>query len=110
VKLVDEHDDALTVAEACDNCPDMPNYTQLDSDGNGIGDVCQNRCGNVNGDAVVNVSDAVFLINTVFRGGPPPPSPEAADANCDGGVNISDAVYLINLVFRGGPEPCAECK
>jgi hypothetical protein len=32
--------DADGVGDVCDNCPDMPNNDQLDSDGNGIGDVC----------------------------------------------------------------------
>jgi hypothetical protein len=63
-------------------------------------------CGNANGDGDVNVGDAVFLINYVFKGGPAPDPLEAGDANCDGQVNVGDAVYLISYVFKGGPEPC----
>jgi PKD repeat protein len=33
-------------------------------------------CGDVNNDGVVNVSDAVYLINYIFVGGPPPCEPE----------------------------------
>ncbi|MFH1700774.1 MAG: FG-GAP-like repeat-containing protein [Candidatus Zixiibacteriota bacterium] len=67
-------------------------------------------CGDSNGDERVNIADAVFLINLVFKGGPSPDPIEAGDANCDDRVNISDAVYLINLVFKGGPEACEWCK
>ncbi len=60
-----------------------------------------------NGDGMVNISDAVWMINYVFTGGPPPlPYPMNGDSNCDGGINISDAVWLINYVFTGGPPPC----
>lgn len=63
-------------------------------------------CGNANGDASVNVSDAVYIINYVFVGGTAPDPLEAANANCDSSVNVSDAVYIINFVFVGGNAPC----
>jgi hypothetical protein len=63
-------------------------------------------CGDVNGDEMVNVADAVFIINYVFKGGPAPEPIESGDVNCDLEGNIGDAVYLINYVFNGGPEPC----
>ena len=60
-----------------------------------------------NGDGRVNVSDAVYLINYIFSGGPEPkPFHMNGDSNCDGRVNISDAVYLINYIFSGGEPPC----
>jgi len=65
-------------------------------------------CGNANGDDKVNVGDAVFVINYVFRDGAPPDPLIAGDANGDGITNVGDAVYLINYVFRGGPPP--QCK
>ncbi len=61
--------------------------------------------GDANGDAQVNVADAVYLINFVFKQGPAPEPLEAGDANCDLSTNVADAVYLINYVFKGGPEP-----
>ena len=67
-------------------------------------------CGDADGNGMVNISDAVYLINYIFAGGPPPNPYEAGDVNCDETVNISDVVYLINYIFAGGPEPCAECK
>jgi hypothetical protein len=66
-------------------------------------------CGDANGDGSANITDAVYLINYIFAGGPVPEPLEAGDTNCDGAVNITDAVYLIEYIFSGGPEPCAEC-
>lgn len=61
--------------------------------------------GDANGDATVNVSDAVYIINYVFVGGLQPQPYESGDANCDTSINVSDAVYIINYVFVGGPQP-----
>ncbi|MFH1701584.1 MAG: dockerin type I repeat-containing protein [Candidatus Zixiibacteriota bacterium] len=66
-------------------------------------------CGDANNDGRVNISDAVFLINHIFRGGPAPEPIQAGNVNCDESVNISDAVWMINHIFRGGSGPC-ECK
>lgn len=62
--------------------------------------------GDVNHDHALNVSDAVYLINYIFQGGPAPvPYLELGNVNCDGSVNVSDAVYMINFAFTGGPLP-----
>jgi hypothetical protein len=70
---------------------------------------CATSCcvlpGNANGDASVNVGDAVYIINYVFKGGPAPPCLPQANANGDAAVNVGDAVYIINYVFKGGPAP-----
>lgn len=92
------------VGDACDLCPGFDD--SIDSDGDGIPDGCDYICGDAEGDGAVNVADAVFLINYIFKGGPAPDPMEAGDANCDLAVNIADAVYLINYIFKGGPEPC----
>lgn len=63
--------------------------------------------GDANGDMLVSISDAVYLINYIFAGGPAPNPLESGDANCDSQVSISDAVYIINYIFAGGPAPCA---
>ena len=63
-------------------------------------------CGDANADFIVNVSDAVYIINYIFMGGPPPDPIEAGDANCDFMVNVSDAVWIINYIFQGGNGPC----
>jgi hypothetical protein len=66
-------------------------------------------CGDADGNGTVNVSDAVYLLNYIFAGGPEPDPPAAGDVDCNAIVNISDAVYLLAYVFAGGPEPCANC-
>ncbi len=63
-------------------------------------------CGNAANDNSINVADAVFIINYIFKGGPPPAILDAGDANCDRAINIADAVYLINYIFQGGPALC----
>jgi uncharacterized delta-60 repeat protein len=61
--------------------------------------------GDANGDAKRTVADVVFLINYLFKGGPPPNPKEAGDVNCDCHLTVSDIVYLINYLFKGGPPP-----
>ncbi|NMC43236.1 MAG: hypothetical protein GYA46_04895 [candidate division Zixibacteria bacterium] len=62
--------------------------------------------GDANGDRLVNIGDAIYIVNRIFRDGPPFNPTEAADANCDGSANVGDAVYLVNHIFRDGPAPC----
>jgi C1A family cysteine protease len=66
-------------------------------------------CGDANGDSDINVGDAVYLINYVFKGGPAPDPECAGDANGDGNTNVGDAVHLINFVFKSGPAPLEGC-
>lgn len=66
---------------------------------------CCNLPGDANNDGKVNVGDAVYIINYVFRGGPAPLCLQEGDANGDGKINVGDAVYIINYVFRSGPVP-----
>jgi len=53
-----------------------------------------------------DVSDVVYLINYLYRGGPPPPHPISADINGpDRLIDIEDVLYLINYLYKYGPEP-----
>ena len=83
---------------------------RADSDHDGIGDACDLVCGDADGSANIDISDAVYLIAYIFGGGPAPSPLLAGDSNCDSAIDISDAVYLINYIFGGGPQPCAGCK
>lgn len=66
-------------------------------------------CGDADSNGNINVADAVYIINYVFKGGPAPNPLCAADSDHDGNVNISDAVNIINFVFKGGPPPDPNC-
>jgi hypothetical protein len=64
------------------------------------------ECGDADGNDLVNVSDAVYLIGYIFGGGSEPQPMAAGDVDCNSLVNVSDAVYLIAFIFGGGSQPC----
>jgi hypothetical protein len=68
--------------------------------------------GDSNGDGIVDVSDAVKIMQYLFLGenlqclG-------AGEINGDGVIDLSDSLYLLNWLFLGGPEPFkfnAQCE
>jgi len=61
--------------------------------------------GDCNDDGRINVSDAVFVLNRLFLGGPALNCLAAANTNGDAAVNIADPSYLLNHLFVGGPAP-----
>ncbi len=67
------------------------------------------NCGDANSDDFFDISDAVFLIQYIFAGGPAPATCMyplgRGDANGDCAVDVSDAVFLIQYIFAGGPAP-----
>ena len=65
----------------------------------------QLRRGDADGDRVVNLTDAVFLLNALFLSGAPPACPDAADTDDDGVVNLTDVLRLLNYQFLAGPPP-----
>ncbi len=62
--------------------------------------------GDADNSGTITVSDAVYLINYIFSGGPQPISMYRADPDCSGATTVSDVVYLINYIFGGGLAPC----
>jgi hypothetical protein len=64
--------------------------------------------GDANGDGIIDLADAVHLLNYLFKGGPAPNPLEVGDCNCDDLVELADVVYLLNYLFKGGPAPCAK--
>lgn len=68
--------------------------------------VITRQSGDPNNDNAINVGDVVYLINHVFKGGPPSVDPPEGNANCDGSTNVADAVYLINHIFKSATAPC----
>ncbi len=67
-----------------------------------------NTVGDANGDGLIDLADAVYILNYLFKGGPAPNPLEVADCNCDQIVDLADAIYLLNYLFKGGPPPCAK--
>lgn len=67
------------------------------------------NCGDADLNGFTNVADAVYLMNYIFGGGPPPNPLAAGDVDCQSGINISDVVYLIGYIFGSGAAPCADC-
>lgn len=60
--------------------------------------------GDANLDQMVNLGDAITILEGLFSAGPLP-CLDAADANDDGSVDISDAIFALAYLFSGGPEP-----
>jgi hypothetical protein len=58
-----------------------------------------------NGDRKTDISDPIWLLSYLFRGGPASPCAEACNANFDSRIDISDAIYIVNYQFQGGPPP-----
>ncbi|MBI4601387.1 MAG: hypothetical protein HY721_05420 [Planctomycetes bacterium] len=63
------------------------------------------RRGEVNGDGLTDISDAVSLLAYLFTGGLAPGCDDAADSNDDGALDLSDSIFLLGYLFLGGPAP-----
>jgi hypothetical protein len=63
------------------------------------------RRGDCNDDAIVDISDAVCILNWLFLGGAAPGCLAVTDTNGDARADLSDAVYLLGHLFLGGPAP-----
>ena len=62
--------------------------------------------GDVNGDGVLEVGDAVYLISYVYKSGAAPlPLADQGDINNDGIVELADVVLLINYLYKSGSVP-----
>lgn len=97
--------DSDSVGDSCDNCIYAYNPDQLDTNGNGTGDACEYVCGDADGNGAVNLLDITYLIDYLYRDGPPPEPFAAGDADGNGDVNLLDITYLIDYLYKDGPEP-----
>lgn len=61
--------------------------------------------GDVNNDLSVNLSDIIYLVNYIFKGGPSPAIRFSGDVNANCQTNLTDLIYLVNYVFKSGPVP-----
>jgi hypothetical protein len=65
------------------------------------------RRGDADLDGTVGLTDAVAVLESLFRGGGALRCPDAADADDDGSLNVTDAVRTLAYLFQGGPAPAA---
>jgi len=64
----------------------------------------------VNDDRIITSTDIIFMVNYVFKSGPPPvPLTECGDVNCDDMLTSADVIYMVNYVFKGDTPPCDVC-
>ncbi len=55
--------------------------------------------GDADGSGSVTISDAVYIINFIFAGGPTPATSCGGDADADGRVSVADAVAIVMQLF-----------
>ena len=92
---VDTDSDGDGVTDNSDNCIDIPNADQRDSNGDGFGNVCD---ADLNNDGIINVLDLGLLRSVFFS------ADEDADFNGDGVVNVVD-LGVLRSTFFGMPGP-----
>jgi hypothetical protein len=61
--------------------------------------------GDVTADGIVDVMDAVALVQFLHHGAEAPECPDACDWNDDGSIDPSDLSGLLSYLFEGGPGP-----
>jgi len=62
--------------------------------------------GDADASGIVEISDAVSLLEYIFAGGEAPTPRLTGDLDCNYVIEISDVVYLIAYIFTGGDAPC----
>ncbi|MDO8508518.1 MAG: hypothetical protein Q7S27_02420 [Nanoarchaeota archaeon] len=57
--------------------------------------------GDANNDNLVNISDAVYLLESMYKNGPQLPCLDAGDSNDDGSLDIADPIHILLHKFNG---------
>ena len=68
---------------------------------------CNDTRGNIDGDFLneVNISDLTYLVDFMFKEGPPISCEKEADLNGSNTIDIADLTYFVNYFFKSGPAP-----
>ncbi len=61
--------------------------------------------GDATQDGTIDLTDAVYILEHLFLGGPPLPCPDAGDINDDGQLDVSDPISTLDYLFRAGADP-----
>jgi hypothetical protein len=61
--------------------------------------------GDADSDGTINLLDATFIVNFLYKNGPAPYADYCADADANAVINILDVTYLINYLYKDGPPP-----
>ena len=70
---------------------------------------CLSRAGDANCSGSLNLLDAVYIINHLYKGGPAPVC--NADCNCDCRINLLDVTCMISYLYNvGNACSCCECQ
>ncbi len=97
IATADADTDADGVPDAADNCIEVANPDQRDTDGDAIGNACD---ADVDGDCSVNFGDLALLKGAFF----PQPYDENVDFDGNGLVNFGD-LAIMKATFFNGPNP-----
>jgi hypothetical protein len=107
----DGHGDLIVsnnVARAITCLFQRPRLSPHDRNRNGIHDACERLLfhrGDADAGGRLDLTDAVFVLEHLFRGGVEPPCLDAADADDDGRLALTDALFVLLHLFAGGPPP-----
>jgi len=85
------------------NDPENPTIT-VTLEGRGVEGIPFIR-GDCNQDGMLNISDPLFLLYSMFGGGEIPSCLEAADSNGDCRITIADPIWTLYFLFAGGAAP-----
>jgi hypothetical protein len=69
------------------------------------GNVSAQECGDADLNGTINILDATFIINYLYKCMAPPAYPHLADVDSSGTINILDVSYLVSFLYKNGPEP-----
>tara|TARA_B100000953_G_scaffold215120_1_gene177797 strand:- start:17 stop:466 length:450 start_codon:yes stop_codon:yes gene_type:complete len=97
------------ISNANDNCITDYNPNQIDTDLDGLGDLCDD-CnsiqGNINNDEVVDILDVIEVINVILSGNTNINDTilssceyDNADLNFDMNINVQDVIGVINIIL-----------